>query len=175
MTTSYDQLFTFGEISFIAGTDKVMTFSTEDENGAPLDITGADVAWYLCPYGQYNNAVLYKEGVLATAYTFTITLDSEDTLSLSGKFIQQVVITDYLGNQFRPAQGNIIILPAIGQNANPIYLSSGVIGRLLDVYPIGSIYLSVSTSNPSPNFGGTWVDDGTLTADETIYVWKRTG
>lgn len=39
-------------------------------------------------------------------------------------------------------------------------LSTDVSGLLLKIYPIGSIYLSVSAMNPGELFGGTWIEWG---------------
>jgi hypothetical protein len=113
MTTAYDRLNNLPELSFIAGTDKVLTFTCYDEDSSLLDITGGTVLWYLCPFGQYGVNILTVSGVVATANTFTVTLTAVDTLSLSGKYIQQVVITDFDGYTFRPGQGIVLILPAI--------------------------------------------------------------
>ena len=118
MVTTYEEIYTLPEISFIGGTDKLFTFTTYDDDGVtPLVITGGDVKWLLCPYGEFNITTLEKtvaSGITITgASEFTVTLDAADTVTLSGKFIQQVIITDFIGNIFRPGQGTILILPAI--------------------------------------------------------------
>ena len=42
-----------------------------------------------------------------------------------------------------------------------------------NVYPVGSIYMSVNSTNPAELFGGAWVRiENTL--GEAIYMWKRT-
>lgn len=48
--------------------------------------------------------------------------------------------------------GNLNITGNVTQNGQPI--SAGV--SLLDVYPIGSVYMSLSDTNPTSLFGGTW-------------------
>ena len=114
--TKYDELFTLPELSFIGGTDKVLTFTAYDDAGALLNLTGATVQWTVCPFGIYNYPVIVKDGVIATVNTFTVSLLAADTQYLAGKYIQQVTINDFSGNTFRPGQGTIIILPAIGVN-----------------------------------------------------------
>ena len=117
MTTSYDTLNNLPDLVFIGGTDKVLTFACFESNGLnPLNITGGSIAWYLCPFGQFTINTLTKTGSInspGTLGTFTVTLDTADTIVLRGKFIQQVIITDYIGNTFRPGQGIVLIQPAI--------------------------------------------------------------
>ena len=114
-TTLYDTVNNLPAFSFIGGTDKILTFNAYEEDGfSPLDLTGATVNWVMCPYGEYSQKTLEISGDLSTTLTsFTVEIPAEDTLALSGKFIQQVIITDVDGNIFRPGQGEIIIIPAI--------------------------------------------------------------
>lgn len=44
---------------------------------------------------------------------------------------------------------------------------------LTNVYPIDSIYMSASPTNPSTILGGQWVNISTSTLPD-IYIWKRT-
>ena len=112
--TSYDTLNTLPEISFIAGSDKVFTFTCYDSDGViTLNIAGGPAYWKLCPYGSPTIETLSKSGNIISASKFTITLTAADTLALSGKYIQQVIITDYLSNTYRPAQGTIVVIPAV--------------------------------------------------------------
>jgi len=52
-------------------------------------------------------------GAITYSYSFTVTLSSLDTVNLNGKYIQQVIITDFFGNTFIPGQGSVLILPSI--------------------------------------------------------------
>jgi hypothetical protein len=98
----------------IAGSNFTLTFTAYDSDGISLlDLSGATIKWVISPFGQTNYTILQKTGVITGTGTFTVTLNSSDTASLSGKYIQQPVITDFLGNIFRPAQGTILILPRI--------------------------------------------------------------
>lgn len=58
--------------------------------------------------------------------------------------------------------------------ANDTYLANNV---LLAAYPVGSIYMSVSSTNPSTLFGGTWeqIEDKFLLAAGSTYDAGDTG
>jgi len=99
--------------TFIGGTHKTLDFLLYNEYESPLAVAGGTLTWLLCPYGEFNQAVLQKSGVISDTYMFTVTLASSDTLTLAGKYIQQVIVTDSSGDTYRAGQGNIIILPAI--------------------------------------------------------------
>lgn len=111
---SYADLNALSETSFIAGTDFVLTFTVYESDGiTPLDLGGASITWVMCPYGQPQYTALQLTGVITGTNTFTVSIPSASTTSFSGKYIQQPIITDFVNNVFRPAQGNIIILPQI--------------------------------------------------------------
>jgi hypothetical protein len=118
-TTIYDLVNNLPTLTFVGGTDKSLIFTCYEENGLDLlNITSGTVKWLLCPYGQFSVVTLElstdTSGVTITdANHFTVTLDGADTYALSGKYIQQVDITDFDGKQFRPGQGFVLISPAI--------------------------------------------------------------
>jgi hypothetical protein len=113
-TTMYDTINNLPDLSFIGGTDKTLTFTAYSDNGIDLlNISSGSVTWFLCAYGQFSPNVLEIAGVITDANHFTVTIPATSTLSLSGKFIQQVSITDFSGKTFRPGQGIVIISPAI--------------------------------------------------------------
>jgi hypothetical protein len=114
--TVYDSVNNIADLPFIAGTDKTLTFTCYAENGIDkVNLTGATVTWYLCPWGQTSIISLQKTGTLTdpTNGVFTITILDTDTTSFSGKYIQQLSIQDVSGKVFRPGQGLVFISPAI--------------------------------------------------------------
>lgn len=114
MTISHDNLYNLPEISFIGGTDKTFTFTPYQSDGTTyISVIGATISWQLCPYGEYNITLLEKTGTVIDSHTFTVVIDAADTLYLSGKYVQQILVTDFTGKLFKPAQGIVIILPAI--------------------------------------------------------------
>jgi len=114
MTTIYENLNNIEDLELRAGSDKVLTFLCYQEDGVNLlNITGGTASWRLCPYGEFSVNVLTIAGYIETANTFSVTITPQDTESLSGKYIQQVIITDFSGNTFIPGQGIVIIFPKI--------------------------------------------------------------
>lgn len=111
--TSYAAINTLEEISLIGGSYTVLEFTLYEENGVtPLNISAYTITWEMTYWG-YNETILTKNGTITGTNVFEIELLSGDTLALSGKFMQQPVLVDGNGNTFRPAQGTVIIAPAI--------------------------------------------------------------
>ena len=112
MTINYSTLYNLSELGIIVGTDKLLTFTVYEQDGTTLqDITGTSPNWYLCPFGVPEYIVLEKTGTVATANTFTISVSAGDEVGLSGKYTQQVSITDFEGKTFKIGQGVVVILP----------------------------------------------------------------
>jgi hypothetical protein len=121
MITDYNVVFScistnnLDEIVFIAGTYYELTFNVSDELDAPIDLNGATVNWVLSAYGDPANTILQKTGTITDAVNgvFKIILIHTDTDELGGKYLQQPIITDSLGKDFRPGQGIVTITKAI--------------------------------------------------------------
>jgi hypothetical protein len=111
---NYATLNALEEFSFIAGNTYTLEFTVYEDNGVtPLDLQGATVDWTLCPYGQTDYTILQKSATITGTNTFEVVLSNTDTSALSGKYIQQPVITAFEGEEYRPAQGVILVLPQI--------------------------------------------------------------
>lgn len=182
MTTSYNNLYTLPEISFIGGTDKILTFTAYQENETTLlDISSGSIEWLLSHYDMSDDIVLSKTGLLTSANTFTVTLDYDDTVSLSGRFTQQVIVTDFSGNVFRVAQGTIIIMPVISienkwwlsgyaNNCLAAYQPKGA-ESLIDSYTNlmnSDIYNCIPFTAPTWDFIDGWIFNGAQSLDTAI-------
>lgn len=102
------------EMSFIGGTNQILEFDIYNSSGSPIDLSSSTVSWAMSPYGNPSYVVLSKTGILAVSplNRFSVEILNADTASLYGKFTHQPIIIDYLGNEFRPSQGIITIIPA---------------------------------------------------------------
>jgi len=108
----YDQINSLDEVAFIAGTTYVFHFSVYEENGVtPVDLQGATIKWTLSPYGESAYSALEKTATITGTNTFDVSLTTNDTKNLSGKFIQQPVVIAFGAEEYRPAQGVVLILP----------------------------------------------------------------
>lgn len=106
---------TFTQIDFIAGTDQTINYTILDTSGSPVDINGATIEFKLKQYGDfYTQSILTKTGSIVDAPTgkCKVILTESNTEALSGKFVQQLKITDFSGSIFK-GQGIIVIHPGI--------------------------------------------------------------
>lgn len=107
----YNQLNVLEPFSFIGGTEYYLDYTIYDDDGiTPIDIAAGSAKLIVFRYGYPNVIVIERAGVLsATTGRFDVTLQKTDTISLSGKFIQQPVYVDFYGKEFRLGQGEFII------------------------------------------------------------------
>lgn len=112
-TTFVNSAFDLEEFYMIGGSHQKLVFAVYDENGSPLSLNGATIAWKLSYFGttQAVATVLPTSG--SATNQFVVDLLGSQTLSYSGKFVQQYYIIDSSGSLFRPSQGLIHIYPAI--------------------------------------------------------------
>lgn len=109
---SYDRLNCLQEKSFIAGTELIEEFTVYNGiNSNLLGITGASLI--ICPYGEISSETIVA-GITGTCANSiaSFTIADDISLPLSGKYIQQVTITDTTGKTFVPGQGIMLISPA---------------------------------------------------------------
>lgn len=112
---TYQDIYQFEDFAFIAGTEYTIEYTVYESNGVvPVDISSGTTKLFVSPYGQPDYVAIEKSGVLSVETgVFTITLDTNDTKDLSGKFIQQPVVYDFAGKEYRLAQGVFTIIPRI--------------------------------------------------------------
>lgn len=103
---------TLNEFSFIAGTTQTINFEVFDIGGSSVSLTSINPSWKMSYLGQTGSAIIVKSGSITGANSFSITLNTVDTINLSGKFIHQPILT--IGaEQVRTDQGIITIIPAV--------------------------------------------------------------
>ena len=120
---------TLEEIYMIAGSKHTLYYDIYDENDAPMDMSGASIELRICEFGRPSNVTLIKSGEYTGSpiNRFRVELDSEDTAHLSGKYVQQPIVTDYLEQEHLPAQGYITIAPRIHSEETIGFLSGDII------------------------------------------------
>lgn len=129
--TSYSEINTLEEISFIAGTTYYIDFKIYGSAGIPIPMSGKTIEWMLAPYGDKDypsviktetpfdvDGITYGGGVTnEDMYTKRITLNPEDTENLFGSFVQQVTVIqqndDTTTTTYKPAQGIVKIISDI--------------------------------------------------------------
>ena len=81
--------------------------------GEPVDLTTfQEIRWVLFRYGDPDNPLLNLIGtvVASDSSRFNVYIESEFTRDLGGNlYVQQPVLIDSQGKEFRPAQGQINI------------------------------------------------------------------
>jgi len=112
MLTPYDVINSLEELVMIAGDSTMLYFNVVDNDDVPVDISTGTSSWVLSPYGDETSVALTKSGTIESTSQFSIELDTADTASLKGKFVQQCVHVDFLGKEFRK-QGLVTIVPRI--------------------------------------------------------------
>ena len=105
------------EKTFIAGTYQELPFDYFDSNNNPINISTFTCSWVLSRLGEPNTVILTKTGEYQASYAlhnrFIVKLLSTDTIGLSGKYVQQPILTGNPGYEFRMGQGNVTIIDAI--------------------------------------------------------------
>ena len=107
---------TLETISFIAGTDQRIYFTVSDSASAVVNLTTATCYWSMSPEGDptYIAASAIGHPISGSPEKYYADLVPSDTTELSGIFIQQPKIVDFLGKTFMPDQGKIIIWLDVG-------------------------------------------------------------
>lgn len=107
------------EKSYTSSTYNELSFDIYDENGNALNVSWLTFVWKLCPFGSPTTISLSKTGIyrddLGLTNRFTVYLYNSDTASLSGKYIQQPILSGFSEDyEFRLGQGYINFIPVSG-------------------------------------------------------------
>ena len=101
--------------NFIGGAAQTLNFDVYDSDGSAVDLSSATTSVVFSPYGNYTYAAITLGGTTGSETNrFTATLTGSSTATLAGKYTMQPVIIDFYGEEYRPAQGVVLIT---GRNA----------------------------------------------------------
>ncbi len=110
--SSYSQINSLEETTFIAGNDFTLKYEVYESDGVtPMDIGGATVYCLISPYGQPEYNEVQITATITGANTFEANITALLSKELSGYYIHQPVIIAFSGAEYRPAQGLLNILP----------------------------------------------------------------
>jgi hypothetical protein len=114
--TTYQDVNSLDDVSFIAGTTFYLDYTIYNELNEKVDLGSFTLTWKMAPYGRKEYVTVSKvsgSGITAIDdYTRRVTISPSDTLSLYGKYVQQIIVAGS-AITYRPAQGVITIISAI--------------------------------------------------------------
>lgn len=139
-----------------------------------------------------NTAFTYGKGQISTETSYDVRYTLEDEFSAIS--VQEIVSTAAVVMDFKSG-GKGVAIGKVSETDNTFEVAENwdvkVYGMLLKeyiqqfaktMYPVGSIYMSVSSTNPSTYFGGTWVAWGSgrvpvgiNTSDSNFNTVEKTG
>lgn len=119
-------IYTLPELTFVGGKTQELRFNLKDTNGEPYNVSGSTINFSICDYSYKTGAPILsltpaliadENGIADSLY---VTITSEDTLNLFGKYIYQITIIDISGRVEIPNQG----IMNITKNINTSFISS---------------------------------------------------
>lgn len=114
---TFDTINNLGSHTMVGGGDMEFFFHCLDENGAPINITGATTSIKFCPIGQTDVVSISKNGIITDAVngTFKTVLIVGNTSMLYGVYTFQPTIVSAPPDSttYRPGQGILNIVSLI--------------------------------------------------------------
>ena len=98
---TYEKINNLDDISFPAGSEQTFSIAVTDVH--PMAV--ASIELRMCPFGDFSKMSYQIPG----ATTTTVVLSGANLVTVSGKYIQQFVITDTDGKVFVAAQGTVLV------------------------------------------------------------------
>lgn len=103
-----------------AGDDIELDAAILDDNGAPLNLTGATLRWGLAALATPGLALVRKDSIAggiaitnAAGGLATVAIGGADTETLNGRYLHQLQVTDGSGETATLAVGLVTINPSM--------------------------------------------------------------
>ena len=113
---SYSTINSLNDFTVIGGNDFTIKFNVVDEDGLPVDLTGATLTLKISPYGQPTSVLETITGSIGSTddiAEFILSADVSEQM-IGGKYSYQPIIEDSSGKIHRPKQGTFGLIQAIG-------------------------------------------------------------
>ncbi|NTS31270.1 DUF4054 domain-containing protein [Phyllobacterium sp. BT25] len=141
------------DISIIAGDSRIINVQAKNEDGTPINLTGATITWKAAA-APYGTALISKAGSItdATGGVFKVTLTPGDTSALVGNFYHSAQIT------FPDSSVSTLFLGALAISPLTNALSAEMFkARYPEFAPVSDALISLVLGESSSVIGDGWL------------------